>query len=160
MQAAGAYLRALRVESGLTQDEVADRLRIADLTLRRWEQGYNRPGLASLTALLDLLKGQIAHFQQLLTDKKATADDGAELARRWIRERTLEQFDAESRAMTKTELRAAIEEFEAAVNYDEDILVAWRAFAAAWRKARPRPADERRRRGYRSGQRDPRPPDE
>lgn len=47
-------LAAARVNAGLTQDEVAKKMKISKTTLVNWEKGKNTPSFASLQALSHL----------------------------------------------------------------------------------------------------------
>ena len=47
-------LAAARVNAGLTQKEVAERLKISNKTLINWETGATEPSFASLQCLADL----------------------------------------------------------------------------------------------------------
>ena len=44
-------LAAARVNAGLTQDEVAKKMRVSKCTLVNWEKGKSTPSFASLQAL-------------------------------------------------------------------------------------------------------------
>lgn len=50
----GEFLKELRKEKGLTQEELADRLYVTRRTVSRWETGSNLPDLEVLVELADL----------------------------------------------------------------------------------------------------------
>ena len=50
----GSFLKQLRKEKGLTQEQLADRLYVSRRTVSRWETGSNLPDLDMLVELADL----------------------------------------------------------------------------------------------------------
>lgn len=52
----GERIRARRVELGMTQEELADRLFMSSRSVRRWEQGVMRPTRANRRALSKALR--------------------------------------------------------------------------------------------------------
>ena len=48
---AGAFLKALRKESGYTQNSLAEKLSVSNKTISRWERGVNMPDLDILIVL-------------------------------------------------------------------------------------------------------------
>ena len=53
-QKIGEFLKTLRKETGLTQEELADKMNVSRRTVSRWETGSNLPDLALLVELADL----------------------------------------------------------------------------------------------------------
>ena len=53
-QKIGEFLKTLRKETGLTQEELADKMNVSRRTVSRWETGSNLPDLAILVELADL----------------------------------------------------------------------------------------------------------
>ena len=49
----GAFLKMLRKEKGLTQEQLAEHFNVAGRTVSRWETGYNLPDLSVLVELAD-----------------------------------------------------------------------------------------------------------
>ena len=49
----GAFLKALRKEKELTQEQLAERLRVSGRTVSRWETGSNMPDIAMLVELAE-----------------------------------------------------------------------------------------------------------
>lgn len=49
----GAFLKALRAEKGLTQEQLAGQMQVSSRTVSRWETGSNLPDLSILLALAD-----------------------------------------------------------------------------------------------------------
>ena len=49
----GAFLKALRKEKELTQEQLAERLRVSGRTVSRWETGSNIPDIAMLVELAE-----------------------------------------------------------------------------------------------------------
>lgn len=49
----GAFLRELRKEKGLTQEQLAEKFNVAGRTVSRWETGNNLPDLSLLVELAD-----------------------------------------------------------------------------------------------------------
>lgn len=97
-EAAGAYLRLLRNQQGLTQTALAERLKVAGNTIWRIEAGQQQPGGDLLAALLSLLKGSSEYYHTLLQDKQATKDDAARYAKM-------------AQSMTDEELERAVDLF-------------------------------------------------
>ncbi len=53
-QKIGSFLKTLRSERGMTQEELADRMNVSRRTVSRWETGSNMPDLAILVEIADL----------------------------------------------------------------------------------------------------------
>ncbi len=49
----GAFLKELRTEKGITQEQLAERLYVSARTVSRWETGSNLPDLSLLVELAD-----------------------------------------------------------------------------------------------------------
>lgn len=49
----GSFLRELRTEKGLTQEQLAEKLNISGRTVSRWENGNNMPDLSIIVELAD-----------------------------------------------------------------------------------------------------------
>ena len=49
----GAFLKALRKEMGLTQEQLAEKLAVSGRTVSRWETGSNMPDIGMLVVLAD-----------------------------------------------------------------------------------------------------------
>lgn len=49
----GAYLRDLRKEKGITQEELAEKMMVSNRTVSRWETGSNLPDIEVLIELSD-----------------------------------------------------------------------------------------------------------
>lgn len=49
----GAFLKALRKEKGLTQEQLAEKLAVSGRTVSRWETGSNMPDICMLVVLAD-----------------------------------------------------------------------------------------------------------
>jgi len=52
-QKTGAFLKQLRKEQGLTQEQLAEKFTISSRTVSRWETGSNMPDIATLIELAD-----------------------------------------------------------------------------------------------------------
>ncbi len=49
----GSFLRELRTEKGLTQEQLAEKLNVSSRTVSRWENGNNMPDLSIVVELAD-----------------------------------------------------------------------------------------------------------
>lgn len=49
----GSFLRELRTEKGLTQEQLAEKLNVSSRTVSRWENGNNMPDLSIIVELAD-----------------------------------------------------------------------------------------------------------
>ena len=49
----GAFLKALRAEKGLTQEQLAEKMLVSSRTVSRWETGANLPDLSVLLEIAD-----------------------------------------------------------------------------------------------------------
>lgn len=52
-QKTGAFLKSLRKEKGLTQEQLAERFSVSSRTISRWETGNNMPDISMLVDLSD-----------------------------------------------------------------------------------------------------------
>ncbi|MBQ1247345.1 MAG: helix-turn-helix transcriptional regulator, partial [Clostridiales bacterium] len=53
-QKIGEFLKTLRKDNNLTQEELADKMNVSRRTVSRWETGSNLPDLSILVELADL----------------------------------------------------------------------------------------------------------
>ena len=75
----GRLLRSLRLEKGLTQKQLAERLNLSDRTVSKWERGLGCPDISLLGALSDLLG---VHMEKLLLgDLQPKSADGGNMKR-------------------------------------------------------------------------------
>ena len=84
----GAFLRELRKEKNLTQESLAERLRVSDRTISRWETGSNMPDIGMLVELADFYDVSIPEIinaerksENLNQETKDTANAMAEYSR-------------------------------------------------------------------------------
>lgn len=84
MIAVGAYIRTLRQERGLSQEELARLLDTSQKQVSRWENGEHRPIGETLHALVLAVQGNTNDVTALLADSGATPEHGEEAARRWL----------------------------------------------------------------------------
>ena len=68
----GAWIAALRKEMGLTQKELAERLRVTDKAVSRWETGKGYPDISLLPALAEALGCTI---NELLSGKRLSPEE-------------------------------------------------------------------------------------
>lgn len=61
----GAFLKALRAEKGLTQEQLAGQMQVSSRTVSRWETGESEPTMSNLTLLAKVYGVSLA---QLLED--------------------------------------------------------------------------------------------
>ncbi len=70
----GLFLKSLRAERGLTQEELAERLGVAGRTVSRWETGANLPDLDVLVMLADLFE---VDLRELIDGERRTVADSS-----------------------------------------------------------------------------------
>ena len=63
-QKIGAFIRALRQEKALTQEQLAERLNVSNRTVSRWETGSNMPDISTLLELCAVLDVSIQELLQ------------------------------------------------------------------------------------------------
>ena len=79
----GAYLKKLRSEKDLTQEELAEKFGVTRRTVSRWETGYNLPDIDVLiemsnfynVGLKDLLQGGINNMENKEKETAILVDD-------------------------------------------------------------------------------------
>ncbi|MCF0258759.1 MAG: helix-turn-helix transcriptional regulator [Erysipelotrichaceae bacterium] len=49
----GTFLKSLRNEKGLTQEQTAEQLNVSSRTISRWETGSNMPDISLLVEIAD-----------------------------------------------------------------------------------------------------------
>jgi len=94
MVAAGAYLRTLREARGLTRDEVAYQIGTNGVQVMRIEKGEVDTRGSLLMALARRVQANVDQLSRLLLDDKATAEDGQQLATRWLSSHEIAEIDA------------------------------------------------------------------
>lgn len=55
----GMLIRYLRIEKNMTQKQLADKMRLSDKTISKWERGLGLPDISYLTELSEILKVNI-----------------------------------------------------------------------------------------------------
>lgn len=71
----GAFLRSLRHEKGLTQEQLAEHFNISNRTISRWETGSNMPDISIITELADFYEIDI---RELLDGERRLPDKAPE----------------------------------------------------------------------------------
>ena len=92
----GSFLKELRKEKGLTQEQLAEKMSVSGRTVSRWETGSNMPDLDILIELSDLYDVDIRELldgerksekmdQELKETIEKVADYSNEMKKRFIR---------------------------------------------------------------------------
>ena len=92
----GSFLRELRTEKGLTQEQLAEKLNVSGRTVSRWENGNNMPDLSIIVELADFYDIDI---RELLNGERKSEEMNED-----IKETTLKMADyaeAEKQLLTK-----------------------------------------------------------
>jgi transcriptional regulator with XRE-family HTH domain len=84
LAAAGAYLRRLRTEKGLSLTEVAAHFKTGEGQIRSIEKGRLDTRWSMMVYLCDYLDGSIDDLAALMLSEQATAEHGVRLAERWL----------------------------------------------------------------------------
>ncbi len=71
MEKMGAFLKALRKEQGLTQEQLGERLHVSGKTISRWETGVYMPPVEMLLALSELYG---VSMNELVCGERLTAE--------------------------------------------------------------------------------------
>lgn len=66
MKAIGLYVGILRIECGLTQDQLAVAAHISPKTVRNLESGRHEPKVTKLGEIVALVRGSAAHIARLM----------------------------------------------------------------------------------------------
>ncbi len=75
-QKIGAFLKELRKEKNITQEQLADEMRVSRRTVSRWETGSNMPDLA---ILIDLSEYYNVDLKDILNGQRKSEDMDKEL---------------------------------------------------------------------------------
>ena len=92
----GSFLRELRTEKGLTQEQLAEKLNVSGRTVSRWENGNNMPDLSIIVELADFYDIDI---RELLNGERKSEEMNEDL-----KETTLKMADyaeVEKQLLTK-----------------------------------------------------------
>ena len=93
----GAFLKELRKEKNLTQEQFAEQLGVSSRTVSRWETGTNMPDISLITEIADfydvdvreLIEGERRNMNEEIKDVAIKMADyaGAEKGRlfKWVR---------------------------------------------------------------------------
>ena len=92
----GAFLKRLRKEKGLTQEQLAEQLHVSGRTVSRWETGRGFPDISSLediAAALDISTAEILKGERISSalsgeDARLLADDSLTLAKELLHKKT------------------------------------------------------------------------
>lgn len=77
----GRNLKRLRQRSGLTQDDLAERLHVTRQAVSAWETGKNQPDVETLTAMADALRADV---RELIYGPGAVEEGYARFQRRYV----------------------------------------------------------------------------
>ena len=69
----GEFLKQLRKEKGLTQEQLADHFYVSSRSVSRWETGSNMPGVDMLIELADFYNVDI---REIIDEKKKKREYG------------------------------------------------------------------------------------
>lgn len=69
----GEFLKCLRKEKGLTQEQLAERFSVSSRTVSRWETGSNMPDVGMLVELADFFRCRHPRDHRWRKEKR---DDG------------------------------------------------------------------------------------
>lgn len=83
----GSFLRTLRKEKGLTQEQLAEQLNVSNRTVSRWETGNNMPDISLLVEIAEFYDVSIAELvdgerksEEMREEVKEVADKMADYA--------------------------------------------------------------------------------
>ena len=80
LKAFGARLQGARSDSGLTQEAVADHLRVSAQTVRNWEAGRTEPSRRDKERLADLYEKSLEWFYGEEEDRPSIPEDDIDIA--------------------------------------------------------------------------------
>jgi transcriptional regulator with XRE-family HTH domain len=86
-KAAGAYLRRLREEKGISVTRVASLMDTGEGQIRRIEAGSIDTRTSMMVHLCNLVDGSLDDIAQLMLSEQATTEYAVRLAERWIAQR-------------------------------------------------------------------------
>ena len=89
----GMFLKQLRTENGMTQEQLGEKIGVSNKTISRWETGNYMPPIECLKILSDLYQISI---NEILGGERATGEDFTRVAEQNI-ESTLKQLEKEGR---------------------------------------------------------------
>ena len=92
----GSFLRELRTEKGLTQEQLAEKLNVSGRTVSRWENGNNMPDLSIIVELADFYDIDI---RELLNGERKSEIMNEDLKE--TLEAVAQYSDAEKKKLTK-----------------------------------------------------------
>ncbi len=58
----GRFLKELRKQKGLTQEQIAEKFNVSNRTISRWENGYNMPDIDILIEISDYYEVDLRKF--------------------------------------------------------------------------------------------------
>ena len=71
----GALISKLRKEKGMTQQELADKLKITDKAVSKWERDLSFPDVNSLPKLAEIFNVSIDELMQVKEEMRENTDD-------------------------------------------------------------------------------------
>ena len=108
-EAALTYLRTLREDRGLSQEDIGRDAGVKGKQVYRWERGESEIPSSGLMAFLKAVQGSLAQFQALFEDEHATAEDGALAARKWLSQAAIDYIHEQADAIPAEQLQAALQ---------------------------------------------------
>lgn len=92
----GSFLRELRTEKGLTQEQLAEKLNVSGRTVSRWENGNNMPDLSIIVELADFYDIDI---RELLNGERKSEEMNEDLKETGLK--MADYAEAEKQLLTK-----------------------------------------------------------
>lgn len=89
----GVFLKELRKEKGMTQEQLGDKVGVSNKTVSRWETGNYMPPVECLNILSDIYNISI---NEILAGERASGDNFTEIAEKNITY-TLEEIEKEGK---------------------------------------------------------------
>lgn len=108
LAAAGAYLKALRENRGLSQAEIAAAVGSSERTVIRWEKGDSQPDASELMQFVNMVKGSIEQLYRLFLDDSTTVEDGRRMATSWLSQESITEIDRRIEEMSTEERETAL----------------------------------------------------
>ncbi len=99
-QKTGSFLKRLRKQNGMTQEQLAERLGVTARTVSRWETGSNLPDLSLLIEIADLYRVDI---REIIDGERK--DDTMDQETKDTLKKAAEYTDAEKERLKKEEER-------------------------------------------------------
>lgn len=107
--AAMTYLRVIREERGLSQDDIARVIGHTKKQVSRWETCEQEPTSTGLAQFVAAVRANADQVLRLFIDTQVTPEEARQMAREWLSQEAIGEIDRRAALLSDEERAAALQ---------------------------------------------------